>query len=453
MPDAATRHDIELLVDEAGLDLITTQWPLPSAAVAHALDKLPAELTPALEMAREQVRRALRAQAPGRVAMMARGHSEALAGFGDQATPGSALEVRSGTFESPDVVAQVGGRLEDRGDTGDGERLRFDESVLAAEVFGLQLQAWSHRSWWGPGWQNSLILGSNAPAFNAIGVQRRWASTSGSPWLAWLGPWNGELFVAKTEDDMDSWLFGQRITLRPFPQLEIGLTRTAQWGGKGRPQSLESFMRMFAAVGSNPATRQQQASDPGNTMAGFDLRARCPEGLRCAVYGQFIGEDEAGFMPSKYLGLFGVEYWPADGQQRVFAEYIDSRCGAPPLGTPARGCAYRNWAYPQGYASDGRWMGANVGPDSRLLTLGWMDAARDSAVRLHLGRIGSGVGAFSPTTDDPSTSGRLLGLSARQGFTWGRSQLSGQLDWMRVFAPNGPHSDLRVSLQWEIPLD
>jgi hypothetical protein len=88
-----------------------------------------------------------------------------------------------------------------------------------------------------------------------------------------------------------------------------------------------------------------------------------------------------------------------------------------------------------------------------MLTLGWMDAARDSALRLHLGRIGSGVGAFTPTTDDPSRSGRLLGLSARQGFTWGRSQLSGQLDWMRVFAPNGPHSELRASVQWQIPLD
>jgi hypothetical protein len=417
------------------------------------LDELPADLPPALGEARERVRHALQAHAEGGFAIDARKRAEALSGFGDDATPGTSFGLRSGTSESPELALQVGARLEDGRVDGVDARLHLDDSVAATELFGIQWQAWAHRSWWGPGWQDSLILGSNAPAFKAIGVQRRWASTSDSRWLAWLGPWNGELFVAQTEDDMHAFLFGQRITMRPFPQLEIGLTRTAQWGGEGRPQSLQSFLRMFTTLGSNPGTRQQRASDPSNTMAGFDLRARCPAGLRCAVYAQLIGEDEAGLMPSKYLALYGLEHWSADGQQRLFAEYVDTHCGALPLESAREGCAYRNWAYPQGYANDGRWTGANVGPDSRMLTLGWLNAATDSALRLHLGRIGSRVGSFSPSTGDPATSGRLLGLSARQGFTWGRSTLSGQLDWMRVMAPDGAHAELRLGAQWEMPLD
>jgi hypothetical protein len=453
MPDAGTRHEIELLVDEAGLDLVTTHWPLPSAAVARALDELPVDLPPALDEAREQVRLALRAHAEGRFTVSARHRAEALSGFGDEATPGSSLGVSSGPFESPEFALQVGARLEDDRVGGVDARLRPDDSVAAAELFGMQWQAWAHRSWWGPGWQDSLILGSNAPAFKAVGIQRRWASRSDSRWLAWLGPWNGEVFVAQMEDDMHAYLFGQRITLRPFPQVEIGLTRTAQWGGDGRPQSLQSFLRMFTTLGSNPGTRQQRASDPGNTMAGFDLRARCPGGLRCTVYGQLIGEDEAGLMPSKYLALYGLEHWSADGKQRAFAEFADTRCGAIPTGAPREGCAYRNWAYPQGYADDGRWLGANVGPDSRMLTLGWMNVGTDSALKVHVGHVGSRVGAFSPVTGDPATSGRLLGLSARQGFTWGRSKLTSQLDWMHLDAPDGTHSALRLGVQWEVPLD
>jgi len=451
MPDAATRHDIELLVDEAGLDLLTTQWPLPIAAVARALDKLPDTLAPALGKAREHVRRALQAQAQSRVGLTVRGRAEALSGFGDEATPGPLLDARSHVLDLPRLAAQVGGRLEDRSSGPHGAQLRLNDSVVATEVFGIQLQAWSHRSWWGPGWQNSLILGNNAPSVNALGIQRREASTSATPWLSWMGPWNAELFVARTEDAMHAYLLGQRFTLRPFSHVEIGLTRTAQWGGEGRPESLESFIRLIGGGSFNAETPQQQSSDPGNAMAGFDLRARCPGSWRCAVYAQLIGEDEAGLMPSKYLGLYGLEHWSADGQQRMFAEYIESQCGAGMLGSPEKGCAYRNWAYPEGYASDGRWVGANVGPDSKVLTLGWMNVASASALRLHIGHIGSRAGTFSPTTGDPSTSGRLLGLSARQGVAWGGSELIGQFDWMRVAAPSGPRIALRLGLQWQFP--
>ena len=453
MPDAQTRHEIELLVDEAGLDLVTTHWPLPGSAVAHALDRLPADLPPPLEEAREHVRHALVANAAGAFGVNARHRAEALSGFGDEATPGSSISVSSGAFESPDVALRVGARLEDARIDGVDARLQAEDSAAATEWFGMQWQAWAHRAWWGPGWQDSLILGSNAPALKAIGIQRRWASTSDSRWLAWLGPWNGELFVAQTEDDMHAYLFGQRITLRPFPQVEIGLTRTAQWGGHGRSQSLRSFLRMFTTLGSNPRTPLQRASDPGNTMAGFDLRVRCPDGLRCAAYGQLIGEDEAGLMPAKYLAQYGLEHWSVDGQQRTFAEYVDTRCGADPLSTAREGCAYRNWAYPQGYANDGRWLGANVGPDSRVLTLGWMSVATDSALKFHAGRVGSRVGSFSAITADPSTSGRLLGLSARQGFSSGRATFSGQLDWMRIAAAAGPRTEWSVGLRWQIPLD
>ncbi|MET0351580.1 MAG: hypothetical protein ABW067_17430, partial [Rhizobacter sp.] len=37
-PSAAGRHAIERLVDEAGLDLTTSHWPLPASAVTRALD-------------------------------------------------------------------------------------------------------------------------------------------------------------------------------------------------------------------------------------------------------------------------------------------------------------------------------------------------------------------------------------------------------------------------------
>lgn len=83
------------------------------------------------------------------------------------------------------MAAQLGVRAERTAiGRGGAATLRLEGVAVATEVFGVQLQAWSRRSWWGPGWQSSLALSDNAPALSGVGVQRSSASTSESPWLA-----------------------------------------------------------------------------------------------------------------------------------------------------------------------------------------------------------------------------------------------------------------------------
>ena len=455
-PSPASRHAIELLVDEAGLGLTTTQWPLPARAVGRALDALPTVLAPALDDARARVRRELARSDASQGAITLRSTQEALAGFGDDATPGSSIALRSPTFASAWLAAQLGARIDPSGSAQDGTKLRFDDTALVTEALGVQLQAWSHRSWWGPGWQSSLVLGNNAPAFSGVGVQRASASRSSSPWLAWLGPWNVEMFAAQADDvsqPANPYFIGQRLTLRPFDGIELGLTRTAQWGGRGRPQTAKSFFRMLTGTGVNADTSEQEASDPANEMAGFDLRARCPFATPCAAYLQLIGEDRAGLWPSRYLGLYGIEGWSADGRERYFAEYAETGCRTP-IGRPAfRNCAYRNYAYPQGYTSGGRWVGAGVGPDSRLLTLGWLDADTGTSVRLNAGRVGSRIGRYSSLDVDPTYSGRLIGVSAQRDFQWGAATLTPEFAWQHVSAAQGGRTDLRIGARLQMSLD
>jgi len=170
------------------------------------------------------------------------------------------------------------------------------------------------------------------------------------------------------------------------------------------------------------------------------------------VYAQLIGEDATHGLPSRFLGLYGLESWSADGEQRWFGEFVETLCGAFLEHHTVRPCAYRNYAYPEGYTSAGRWMGAAVGPDSRVLTLGWLAAAQGASVRLHAGRIGSRIGSFSPDSLDPQTSGRLLGVQARQDFRWGDADLTTELDWLRIDAPAGERTEARlgVSLRYEL---
>lgn len=456
-PSAAGRHAIQLLVDDAHLDLPTTQWPLPRGAVLRALEALPSELPPALDAARDRLLREIRAHEGGALSMTLRTHADALPGFGDDSTPGSSLAIRSPSLTAPHLALQVGGRLEARADADrSGATARLDESAIAIEGLGLQLQAWSHRSWWGPGWQSALGLSNNAPAMSAIGLQRASATTSASPWLAWMGPWNADVFVGRAEDvtqPADPMIVGARLTLRPFTHLEIGLTRTAQWGGKGRDMSAHSLVRLLTGAGANADNIGDQPSDPGNQLAGFDLRLRCPSWLRCATYAQLAGEDEASHLPSRYLGLYGIEAWSEDGRSRFFAEYAETGCRSPIGRPPYKGCAYRNYAYPEGYVSANRWLGASVGPDSRLVTLGWIDSVDDGAVSLHLGRVGSRAGTYSPLVDDPRTSGRLYGLSVRRGFAWGAATLTPELDWLRVDTRSGPWTEARLGINLRMSLD
>ena len=126
-PSASARSAIEALVDDGGLQLTVSQWPLPRDAVQHALDAMPAELPPGLAAARALVQDELRAAQAGRIGLTLRGRRDALSGFGDDATPGSSLHLRSGELDGPHLALQSGGRLDPVADS-DRPRRRPDST-------------------------------------------------------------------------------------------------------------------------------------------------------------------------------------------------------------------------------------------------------------------------------------------------------------------------------------
>ena len=455
-PSMSARHAIEVLVDEGGLPLTVTQWPLPRDAVQRALDTLPAELPPGLEAARALVLAELRAQQASRIGVTVRERKDALAGFGDDATPGSSLQLRSAEFDGPHLAMQVGGRLDPVADSGRSQATaRLDDSAVAVDAFGVQAQAWAHRSWWGPGWQSALPLGNNAPALDGVGFQRTQVIPSESPWLSWLGPWNTDLFLARTEGEQpgagsNPLVSGWRLTARPLPLLEIGLTRMVQFGGTGHPETLGSFLRGVVGSHANAQTVGARSRDSGNGLAGADLRIRCPAGLRCAGYAQVMGEDDRKHLPYKYLELVGTEVWSADGTMRVYFEAAEIGCRSTWRGPTVPNCAYRNYAYPGGYTNGNRWLGAGIGSDGKLLTLGWVDSAWDSALRLDYGRIGSNIDTFGPpiAPDAP-----VWAFSARKGWHVGSMSLTPEFDWYRIATPQGAHVTSRAGIEMSTTLD
>jgi len=459
-PSVSGRHAIELLVDDGGLPLTVSQWPLPREAVQRALDTLPAELPPELDAARAQVRAELRAQQAGRIGLTLRERNDALPSFGDDATPGSSLQLRSGEYVGPHLAMQVGGRLDPVADSGRPRATpRLDDSAVVVDAFGVQAQAWAHRSWWGPGWQTALPLSNNSPPLAGIGFQRTEVVPSQSPWLSWLGPWTTDFFVARTEGEpsdvpgSNALITGWRLTARPLPLLEIGLTRMAQFGGKGHPETLGSFARAVVGSHANAQTVAAQSRDSGNGLAGVDLRLRCPFGARCAGYAQVMGEDSRKHLPYKYMETVGAEAWTSDGSMRFYLEASEVGCRETWRKSTTPRCAYINYAYPDGFTNSSRWLGASVGTDGKLLTVGWIDADWDSELRLDYGHVGSHVGTFGDPFE-PSLPGRpLWAVSARRSWHFGATTVTPEFDWTRVEWTNGVRASPRVGVEMSTTLD
>ena len=167
-----------------------------------------------------------------------------------------------------------------------------------------------------------------------------------------------------------------RLSFKPTPNLEIGLSRTAQWAGSGRPSDADSFFRLLIGE-DNADGGASKADEPGNQLAGYDVRySFAGFNLPLAIYGQFIGEDEAGGLPAKFLGLVGIEGWIGanalfDGDLRWRLEYVDTTANFQES-DPLENTTYEHSTYRSGYRYYRRSLGHSLDNDSRMITLGFV---------------------------------------------------------------------------------
>ncbi|MGH8251508.1 MAG: capsule assembly Wzi family protein, partial [Steroidobacteraceae bacterium] len=381
--DVRLRHDLQLLADAGLLRAPLATWPVSWPEVARDLQGAvshgdqPAHVRAALARARAEANVAMHV---GRLTLDARiaGSEQpiALRRFGQVPREKSELSA---------AVQYTGDRFAFRlratavDDASDGREFRPDGSYVGAVFGNWMLHAGYIDRWWGPGWEGSLIYGSNARPIPSVTIERNYSDPVDHPWLAWIGQWRVVATMGQLESGRDdapnAQLFGMRLNVKPHPRVEIGFSRSAQWCGDGRPCDAGTFWDLLTGNDNDQPLPEQ----PGNQLAGFDLRWSLPW-APVAVYGQGIGEDEAGFLPSKYLGLFGAETWGGWGERswRVHVEYADTVCGFYES-EPQFGCAYRNVIYRDGYQYRDRSIGHALDGDSEQLAAGVMLVESDGS--------------------------------------------------------------------------
>ncbi len=429
--DVRLRHDIQMLSDAGLLTGPSLSWPIGWSHLARELTQIDAGELPSGQQAAVERLRSL-AQREMRAGDI--GISVELAGAVDPTPLRTFEDTPREEGEAALAVDWVGERFAFKlagtvvADAYDDKTYRADGSYAAMSLGNWMLSAGFLDRWWGPGWQGSLILSNNARPVPAIAIDRNEPTPFETKWLSWLGPWRLSTFMGQYESDRDyenPLMWGLRLEFRPHPTLQIGISRTAQWCGADRPCGLDTFWDLL--VGND--NDQDLSEQPGNQLGGFDVRWSWPGGrVPIALYAQGIGEDEAGYLPSKYLGLFGAEVWGdvAGGSWRAHVEYADTACDflADP---PEFGCAYTNSIYTSGYRYRGRVQGHLMDADGESIGGGalFIDARGRrwdlQGRNVKLNRAGAALGhslAGAPATV------RDLALTHESSHPWGTIAVS-----------------------------
>ena len=395
--DLSARHHIEALQSQGCLNGLTLTWPMSWAAVMKAARQAQARLPEAQAQACAGNRHFQYLKASHDAARAgSRGLAITLGGANQEPLYTAFDNQPEDTFTGQLALYGTGEHWSGRLAViyADGERddqhLRFDDSYIAAVMGNWQLGVGAIDRWWGPGWQSSLALSNNARPVPGVWLSRHLLTAPESPWLRWIGPWDLQLIAGQLEHDRaipDAKLLGARFVFKPLDSLQIGLSRLAQWGGEGRPQDLDAFWNAFIGRDNGETSGFDEADDPSNQIAGVDFRLSfAPGEVPMGVYGQFMGEDEAGGLPSKLSSLAGLDMVTGmgKGSQRWFVEATETVAGSW-VSERRYNTMYEHGTYKSGFRHHGRNLASTWEGDARVVTFGIQQYFRTNvSVALHL---------------------------------------------------------------------
>jgi hypothetical protein len=240
----------------------------------------------------------------------------------------------------------------------DGSYLKYTKGIATFGV-GAVFRHWSLSD------HTSLILSDSARPSKSIYLKLK--NEFGYDWLPTKANWSFEVFNGFTEGSLNgnkSMLLGMRAVLSPVEGLQFELAQASQWGGKGHSTGISALGA--ALVFDTNAN----ANSNINKMAGFGISYKIPTIIiPVRVYGQAIGEDEAGNLPSCFAYLAGLEWMDTKIKYPtvITIETIDTRIDTTTNGNCGPNTMYNNGTY--NYTNYGKTMGAAIDTEGTSLAL------------------------------------------------------------------------------------
>ena len=229
---------------------------------------------------------------------------------------------------------------------------------------------------WGPGPGGAFLLSDNAEPFDMVEVVN--PEPIRLPLLSKvLGPVRIDQFMgrlANRTDHANPWVYGQKITFKPLPCLEIGYGRMTTIGGHGGdPFTLHNFvLSMFG---------QTSGAEPGDSIPGennneMDWTFYVPWVRNYIVlYGEVYAYDDfiAWVRPTAYPFRPGIYITRIPGIPKLDLHIEAANTQAPGQGEGGNKgqFVYFNSGYHEANTNNGVLMGNTVGRDGQTIQ-GWL---------------------------------------------------------------------------------
>ena len=261
----------------------------------------------------------------------------------------------------------------------------YDGSYIAVSLGNWSISLGKQARWFGPMWDTSFSLSNNAQPIPALSLSRISSEPFNIPFTEHAIPWTMTTFMGLMDDDRvidNTLLWGFRLNLKPLKNLEIGITRLAQWGGEDNATGLCNFWDILIGK-TNGETSGSSSCNNGeytiaNQQAGFDFRYsttlfKTPIGF----YGNYFAEDGANesqfdlnFFSKAEIQLgFDTQLDIFNTTTLIYIEYSDSLadCG---VRDGIGDCYYEHSTYRTGLRYKGRALGNLYDNDAETIVIG-----------------------------------------------------------------------------------
>lgn len=454
--DMQLRNDVEVLARHGVISGPVNTWPISWKQITRNLSQTAEmDLPPYVRLAVMRVKEKIPKEFNMSARMQVTSSPAIIRGFAKTAR--NDLDT-SATLEYNNDDSGTTVHLEGGYRNGNGEDYaHLDGSYLSQDIGNWSAYAGAFDRWWGPGRESTLILSNNARPMPSVGIRRIEPKPFQTKWLSWIGPWQWDMFVAKMEKDRhipNALVAGMRLSFEPINNFEVGLSRTMQLCGDGRPCGFTTWTNALISVGNLDNTGT--ANEPGNQLASIDLAysMNLSKNTSLKLYAEGTAEDQNVIMPFQFAKLIGASIYGPYGDDgaswRLTTEFSDTTSRHVWLfGKQRYNVVYEHFIYRTGYRYKDRSLGHSLDSDSRLLTLSaqfnaannWAYTAKYNRAEINI----DGAGRNSVSVPTKNITIFEASVQGNMGFGDVKIDLSHSSDTIPVLGNDGSFTSFGIS--------
>ena len=242
--------------------------------------------------------------------------------------------------------------------TGTISRFNLLDTYVGMRLGVFDLVLGKQSLWWGPGTMGGMLYSDNINPVLMFKVNQVQPLVLPSV-LKYLGLVRVQAFfgrLAGYHDPRAPYIHGEKIMVKPSPNLDVGFSRTTMAFGQGIPFTLTNLRSTYFSttdIGGNPNPQDF----PGKRFGGLDFSYRLPDLRRwVTVYADNFTADDVNPLVNPSRAFYNPGIFVS---QVPHLQKLDFRFEV--ANTRTRGIPYTSFFYRDGYTNNGFLMGNTVG--------------------------------------------------------------------------------------------